>query len=365
MNVVFRADASIDIGTGHVMRCLTLANALRDVGANCHFICREHAGNLIYRIKENGFDVTALPVFTKQAPSHEFTSDVYSDWLGADWETDASQTSAALKVPVDWLVTDHYAIDHRWESRLRSSCHKLMAIDDLADRDHECDILLDQNLGRTKADYAARVPADCIILCDPRFALLRPEFAAQRFASLARRKSGELCHLLINMGGVDKINASSQVLLALRNCVFPETCTITVVMGLQAPWLAEVRHLAAAMPWSTEVLVDVSNMAELMAASDLAIGAAGSTSWERCALGLPSVVVVLAQNQESIATALHATGAASTVTLKTLEIELQALFTDRSALAAKLITQSAVAQRIADGLGCEAVAEAMLSKVAA
>ena len=181
-----------------------------------------------------------------------------------------------------------------------------MVIDDLADRPHHCDLLLDQNLGRQTQDYANLVPAQCKLLIGPQYALLRPEFAALRAYSLQRRQQPTLKNILITMGGVDLPNATEQVLQALKGCALPQDCCISVIMGLQAPWSEQVRTQAQDMPWPTEVMVNISDMAQRMADSDLAIGAAGSTSWERCCLGLPTLMVVLADNQQTGAKALEA-----------------------------------------------------------
>lgn len=308
MQIVFRTDASLQMGTGHVMRCLTLADALRVLGAQCHFISREHPGHLSDLICQRGHSVTLLPAdklmsATADAPAPE---PAHAAWLGCDWQIDARQTSAILAVmQPDWLVVDHYALDQRWEETLAPHYRKLIVVDDLADRPHRCDLLLDQNLGRQPQDYAALVTAHSQLLIGPHFALLRPEFAALRPYSLQRRQvEPALRKLLITMGGVDLPNATGQVMQALKTCELPADCRIIVVMGLTAPWLQNVRELAAQMPWPTEVVVHVNDMARRMADSDLAIGAAGSTSWERCCLGLPTLMVVLAENQESGAGAL-------------------------------------------------------------
>lgn len=154
------------------------------------------------------------------------------------------------------------------------------------------------------------MPAHCIRLIGPRYALLRPEFAQLRDESLARRKEMRLGHILISMGGVDKDDATSQVLDALADCPLPEGCRMTVVMGRNAPWLDHVRAIAKTLRHPTQVMVDVTDMAALMVQADLAIGAAGGTSWERCALGLPTLIAVLADNQQAAAAALSCAGAA-------------------------------------------------------
>lgn len=318
LSIAFRTDASLDIGTGHVMRCLTLADALRERGATCRFICRAHPGNLIDLIHQRGHKVIALPLplvpNTDPAPQSMIDEPAHTHWLGTNWAMDASETRVALGADIlDWLIVDHYALDTRWERSLRAAYRRLMVIDDLADRAHDCDLLLDQNLGRSAEDYDGRVASRCTVLVGPRYALVRPEFPALRTESLERRQDPQLKRLLITMGGVDKYNATSHVLDALRQLPLPVDFRIVVVMGLYAPWLEEVRMRAEQMPCRTEVRVNVSEMAALMAESDLAIGAAGSTAWERCCLGLPSILLVLAENQQVIAQGLEKAGAAKII----------------------------------------------------
>jgi UDP-2,4-diacetamido-2,4,6-trideoxy-beta-L-altropyranose hydrolase len=314
MKIVFRTDSSLQIGTGHVMRCLTLAEALRVSGAECLFICREQEGCSFEQIWQRGFDLYSLPPaieFVKSPASVANQELSYSAWLGTDWTTDAAQTKTVIDgIGADWLIIDHYAIDARWERALRSMCRRLMVIDDLADRPHDCDLLLDQNLGRIVADYSSLVPRDCIVLAGPRFALLRPEFVEFRDYSLRRRTKLKIDSLLITMGGVDKGDATGKILEALKGCSLPKDCEITVIMGQNAPWLSRVNLLSTEMPWPTKVKVNVDNVAELMANSNLAIGAGGSTSWERCCLGLPTIIVILAENQMKVADALAQNGCA-------------------------------------------------------
>lgn len=366
MKVAFRVDASLEMGTGHVMRCLTLADALKAQGAECHFICREHPGNLLALVRQRGYGASALsaptrpPHGTVESPSERPPSEpqepAHKAWLGTTWQADAQETETVLsKLLPDWLVVDHYAIDQRWEEALAPHYRKLMVIDDLADRPHRCDLLLDQNLGRQAEHYASLVPAHCRILAGPCYALLRPEFAALRPYSLERRKAQpNLRQLLITMGGVDQPNATGQVLQALKGCALPDECRITVVMGLTAPWLESVRELALQMPWPTDVVFNVSDMAQRMADSDLAIGAAGSTSWERCCLGLPTLMVVLADNQIEAAAHLQETGAADLLEIndylgKELEDELSRL-TQHSKF---LVEMSTAASMITDGHGVD------------
>jgi UDP-2,4-diacetamido-2,4,6-trideoxy-beta-L-altropyranose hydrolase len=237
-----------------------------------------------------------------------------------------------------------------------------MVIDDLADRPHDCELLLDQNLGRAPREYGGLVPAHCELLCGPAFTLLRPEFSELRPRSLERRADGALARILVTMGGIDKDDATGQVLEALDACGLPGEVVVTVVMGGRAPWLEQVRAKLAALPFRAEVVVDVDDMAERMGASDFAIGAAGSTSWERCCMGLPSALVVLADNQVDTCRALAAAGAAFDLGTpddvgRTLPPVLAEVMQDSAALA----TMSAAAAAICDGRGTIRVADALLS----
>lgn len=362
MKIAFRVDASLRIGTGHVMRCLTLADALTADGAECHFLCREHPGHLIEAVRTRGYYVHVLPPPSANisAPQEASHLPAHVDWLGINWQDDARQSRAVLEdLAPDWLIVDHYALDKSWEQQGVPQACRLMVIDDLADREHSADLLLDQNLGRQAADYAELVPNNCTRLIGPRYALLRPEFARLREKSLARREQPQLKKLLITMGGVDKDNATGQVLEALASCALPRDCRIGVVMGGNAPWLGQVKAQAAAMPWPTEVDVNVSDMAERMTQADLAIGAAGSTSWERCCLGLPTLMVILAENQRIIANTLQAMGAAKLIEdSETLELALpNALRTLLVPVALTKMNQAAA--EITDGQGLARVCRAI------
>jgi UDP-2,4-diacetamido-2,4,6-trideoxy-beta-L-altropyranose hydrolase len=231
-----------------------------------------------------------------------------------------------------------------------------MVIDDLADRAHDCDLLLDQGLGRVPADYDALVPTTTRRLLGPDFALLRPEFAQLRPASLARRTQGTLERILVSMGGVDMANASTTALRAIASCEALRACHVDVILGPNAPWLNQVIGLAAAVPFSCQVHQDPPSVARLMAASDLCIGAAGTSSWERCCLGLPSIVVSVAGNQHAIAAQLVAHGAA----IAALELDdLQAQLTralEAIPTASGLAQASRAASLICKGDGAERVA---------
>lgn len=364
MKVAFRTDASLVIGSGHIMRCLTLADALREQGAKCVFLSRDHVGHLHSTVVARGYPLLSLGPVDEVRRTGDASD--YSAWLGVDAQRDAADTLARLAgEAVDWLVVDHYGLDARWESTVKSACGRLLVVDDLANRDHAADALLDQNLGKTDGDYLRWVSGSCILMTGPRFALLRPEFMDLRPASLSRRSQGRLRKLLVTMGGVDLDNATGAVLDALSVGQHEVGLKVTVVLGTNAPWRDKVINQAATMPFETEVLVDVKHMAQLMHDSDLAIGAAGSTSWERCCLGLPSLQLVLANNQRPIATALGNVGAAYLLERTDLIADMHRILNQLAADPALLVRMSQAAAAVADGRGAKRVVQFLRERVSA
>lgn len=363
MNVVFRCDASINIGTGHVMRCLTLADALQSVGAVCHFICRAHEGHLLEVIRDHGHQADTLATVDNWAAAPTDCVLAHAEWLGTTQAEDAEACGLLLNaIQPDWIVVDHYALDAHWETTVSQYCKHIIVIDDLADRQHHCDILLDQTFGRDKQDYIQRVPTHCQILCGTDYAILRPEFLKWREYSLTHRKSGTIEQILINLGGVDKDNVTLKILKHLQQANLPEYCHIIVVMGATAPWVDSVIEQADTMPWQTEVKTGVSNMAELMANSDLAIGAAGSTSWERCCLGLPTLMLVLADNQKQIAANLEKVKAVTAISLNdNFDAELLSAIDDFVHSPSRLSDMSQAAANTVDALGASRIIKTMLS----
>ncbi len=350
MKILFRVDASLNIGTGHVMRCLTLADALRERGDDCIFVCRPHIGHLSELISSRGHGVFKLKKLTTQNKKNSDNL-VYEDWLGVDWLCDAQDTLEVLgEATVDWLVVDHYALDWRWEKCLRSICKRLMVLDDLANRVHDCDLLLDQNLGRTEQDYSHLLPPNANVLIGPEYSLLRPEFAKLRATSLGQRAQRFPKNILISMGGIDSENFTTKILAVLKKNNLPEGTRINVVMGSQAPWLEQVRLLVKEMSQYTQLHVNVTNIEYLMKDCDLAIGAAGGTAWERCCLGVPTLIFVIADNQRAGAAALQKVGAAFVIE-SMLEFQLfieNNLLSNNSSLIRRV---SMAAAKVTDGSG--------------
>ena len=382
MKILIRADASLQIGSGHIMRCLTLAHELSRRGHEVRFICRALPGHLGETIERAGFGLVLLPVppqagrlpesecsellRSKNGRSEFCQSDTqaathfqpaHAHWLPVSQAQDAADCVPPIRAfAPDWIICDHYALSAEWElaAKAAAGC-RLMAIDDLADRPHAADLLLDQNLGHTPADYAGLVPPACRLLTGTRYALLREEFAAWREASLQRRAAqadkGYLKHILVNLGGVDKDNHTLAVLQALSGSL-PAACRVTVVMGKTAPHTAAVQAFADSAPYPCRVLVGANNMAELMAEADLAIGAAGSTSWERCCLGLPTLQIIAADNQKSAAYLLEQYCAARILWVdRDLSEQLTVFFNEIYNQPIILHDLSIAAAKLVDGLG--------------
>lgn len=285
MKAVFRVDASIEIGAGHVMRCLTLAEALREARVEVAFLSKEVPGHALELILGRGF------------PARFVAGDAPENVVRA-------LAALGLKEPVDWLVADHYALDARWEGPLRRAFHGIAVIDDLANRAHDCDVLLDQNY-YVDADrrYRERVPGSCTLFLGPRFALLRKEFyeAARR----PRPRNGDVRRILLSFGATDPSNETGKALSALRS--LEHGADIDVVIGATNPGKAEIARDCEAIP-RCRCFVQTSQMAELMSVADLAIGAGGVTTWERCRLGLPAITVAIAENQVRTTTDLAEAG---------------------------------------------------------
>lgn len=296
MNIVIRADASTSIGTGHIMRCLTLAGRLREKGCTITFVCRDWPGNINHLIAASGYRLYALPAFSK-------------GWRGFDWERDAAETVSVIEqsgTAVAWLIVDHYRLDWHWQQKLRQHVGEIMVIDDLADRKHNCDILLDQNVFlNTKDPYQGYVPAHCRRLLGPRYALLRQEFREIR--KQIRKRDGKISRINISFGGTDPTNETVKILKTIKAWNRPDI-QFDVIVGETNPYKDEIQRLCA-ITNNTTYYCQVNNMAELMSQADLAIGAGGVTTWERCCLGLPSIIITVAGNQEDIARRCHDYGA--------------------------------------------------------
>ncbi|GGF91421.1 UDP-2,4-diacetamido-2,4,6-trideoxy-beta-L-altropyranose hydrolase [Paenibacillus abyssi] len=294
MNIVFRADASPEIGTGHVMRCLTLAGRLHKSGHTITFVCGMMTEGLKRRIVDSGYSC-------------------YEISGGIDNNTDSYIQDAqgtidllkALDLRADCLIVDHYGIDEKWERLVKPNLRKLMVIDDLANRRHQCDILLDQNFYLDmQARYLNLVPPDCALFLGPEYALLRPEFT--QLAEEARRRDGSVKRILVSFGGSDPTNETEKVLRALKK-VNGGNFQTDVAMGAASPHLERIKDMCREMGVHLHIQVDY--IAQLMQIADLGIGSGGTTTWERMMMGLPSLTIIVAENQRQITEDLAHIGA--------------------------------------------------------
>ncbi len=360
MHVTFRTDAGTTVGTGHLMRCLALAEGLRTAGAECLFLCRDGIGALAQKIAEGGHRLHVLPEADERLRASDGKRLAHDLWLPGGWQQDLDACLDALAAePVtDWLVVDHYALDRRWETGMRAVARHVMAIDDLADRDHDCDLLVDQNLMPAMASrYDGLLAPRCRPLLGPRYALLRREFSCPDETPRAAR--GAAPRLLVMFGGADAADLTIRTVQALAHIGWQGP--VDVVAGPLYPALASLRSAIKALP-AAELHAPAGDVAALMRAADLAVGSPGVASWERCACALPSLTIAQAMNQEKVGEVLAEAGGhwylgrADDVSDDELEDALRVLginFFVRQAM-------SAVAISICDGQGVKRVTRQML-----
>jgi len=292
MKVVFRVDASTRIGLGHFMRCLTLANALAARSAQVHFICRNHQGNQLASLEKKGVLFNSLSM---EDVSYDET---YYSWLGVSQDKDASQTIETIQAfeggKPDWMIVDHYALDSEWERKISPYVERIFVIDDLANRTHDCDMLLDQNYqAKGLLRYQGMVPDTCKLLIGPCYALLGPEFADHRQTPIVR--DGKINRILIFFGGTDPQNMTGLVLDALT-CEEFSYLDVDVVVGANSQHLLAIQEQIN-QRLRTTLYGPLPHLADLMMKADLAFGACGTSTWERMALGLFSLVITIADNQ--------------------------------------------------------------------
>jgi UDP-2,4-diacetamido-2,4,6-trideoxy-beta-L-altropyranose hydrolase len=335
--IAFRVAGSPAIGGGHVVRSVSIADALAASGAACTFFTTAEA-------------VAAAPLLSRSGHQLVTVPD----------QADTVMAAAKPHAPFDWLVTDDYSLGAAQETPWRSLARRILAVDDLANRVHDCDLLLDSAPTRRFEDYAALVPAGAQMLLGERYAPLRAEFSGHRAKALARRNEAiRPSRLLVSFGLVDPGGITAQAVAAIHQAM-PDMA-MDVVLGPQASSREQVAQLAQAAG-NISLHVDPRSMPALMIACDLALGAGGSTAWERACLGLPTVAVILADNQHNFAHELAARGILFAVE-KTPDLwnqvvqHLSRLADDDS----QWHRMSAVAAEACDGLGATRIAQAMLA----
>ena len=285
------------MGSGHVMRCLTLAEELNKNGFDITFISRAHEGNLNGLISDKGMKVVELSApDSRSAPVGNGCSDDYAEWLGVTREQDVRETINVLgKTIPDWLIVDHYGLDESWEKTIRSHVKKIMVIDDLANRHHDCEMLLDQNWFDDKESrYKGLVPAGCTLFLGPEDALLRPEFSEAR--KKGKPRNGDVKRIFVFFGGSDPHNLTGMALRALSDSELVHM-EVDAVIGENNPHQAELKKLVTQRP-HTNLHIQVDEITSIIEKADLAIGSAGVNTWERICMGLPAVVISYAENHK-------------------------------------------------------------------
>lgn len=356
--IAFRVDSSYEIGTGHVMRCLNFADALNKNNCNCVFICRELDGNIIEIIKRKGFQVFSLPN-TEEKPEEAKIHPAHIHWLRVTQETDAKETNKALEIiKPDWLIIDHYAIDHEWQKLLDIKKTKIIVIDDLADRKHKCDILIDTNPGRTENDYDNLVKKKTKKLLGLKYAILNSNFREKRKENKTTIKN----KIVISMGGVDKNNYTAKAIRAIIELNKSSPSNTEVIIGPSYQHEKQLKKLLIDQK-NFRIHKSVNNMAELLADCEIAIGAVGGSAWERCCLGIPSICVVIAENQKFAAIQLANNNAIVSVIdnnnlEKNIIMEIMKLKNDHK----KLTEMKNSAKNLVDGEGIDRILMEMLIK---
>lgn len=337
--IVIRADASSKIGFGHIMRCLTLADEIKQKNARISFVSREEDGNLITLINERGYKVYPL------SKGFECGNDVIL----------TKEVLASYNILPDLLIVDHYGIDIVWESTIRSVAKKIMVIDDFCNRRHNCDLFLNQNYNVENESYYGLLQDNCIKLLGAKYSMLRPEFRKMR--ENLQKHNDIVKRILVLMGGADNQDMTSKVLQAIKMLEI-NNITVDVVVGAANKYYKKIKSIVSNIHYAT-CHYDVENISELMSKADLSIGAAGSTTWERCCMGLPSIVIAIAENQINIAENLGNDGIVVNLgwyeNVEQIDIrdEIENLLNNSS----KRMMMSLKAREVVDGRGVERVAE--------
>lgn len=356
MNVAFRVDASTEIGLGHVARCLSLAQALSELGAVCRFLTRDLGIDVARQVRLAGFECHALPA---PATNHRPPSAGYphADWAGVDWSVDVQESIAALgDARPGWVIVDHYSFDASWHRAMRrwAGC-RMAAIDDLGDRDLDVDLLIDHNHAIDhRAKYGSHLAANAPILAGPRCALIGPSYAnARRHTVRAAVRS-----IGIFMGGADRGGFSQTALRACDAAGFRGE--IEVVTTSANPGLAALQIQIANRP-GARLSMDLPSLADFYVRHDVQIGASGGSTWERCCVGSPTLAIIVAENQRMVLQPLDGLGVLLAVdeipvSVDSLARELRTLI-DNPGLRESL---SARARQLVDGRGAQRVAEYLL-----
>jgi len=340
------------IGSGHVMRTLTLSNALKRRGAKIRFICQEVSGNLEDTIQNKHHELALIGLRFDPEKSNEYG--IFGRNI-TDIEKDAAETISRLYEDTDLLIVDHYDLDYRWHRLIKKHVGKLMVIDDLANRELDCDLVLDQTPKRLEKDYSSIVDSDTVKLLGSSYALIRSQFAEKRRDSISNKKNNKRINtILISMGGTDPKGITVKIIKELeKNYQSFKDVKINIVVTDGFPHITNIKKIIIKSKLSFRLLINVENMARLMLEADLAIGGGGTTSLERCVMALPSLVVVQASNQDYISNVLEKCNAIKIIS----DIKLLSDLVRNLQNNYELAVMSRASLSICDGVGAERVVE--------
>ena len=360
-HIAIRADASILIGSGHIMRCLTLAHALKNSNADAiaiTFISQKLPAYLKDKIIKSGFTLREIN------PTEHLTT----AWTQIT-DAKACQKVMSNLAPVDLLIQDHYDLNQPWQIKLKPYYHKLLVIDDLANRPHKANYLLDQTFARQQQHYSGLVNDDCQLLIGHPFTLLRSEFVKFRLKAIEKRSKTKIINnLLVSLGGMDPDNITRKIIDSIIQLKDQENSSnklqLHIVMSSEAVYLSEIQEFIKKHKWIT-LHINSENMAELMVNADIAIGGSGSTAWERCCLGLPTLSIEIAENQTLVSHNLANHGAI--INLGTIkELTTESMFSSLRLLIESSDTYKRMVKKcfqVSDGIGARRVATILTHKI--
>lgn len=379
-SLFIRTDASPQIGTGHVMRCLALAQAWTKTGGAVHFVCANITPSLEERLVSEGFQIHKIKTTpgsiddaaqtcsvaracvsppnndqptTNNSPSHQSsTYQLITCRPHQPTNPSTHQLAPINHQPCPWIIADGYHFGAEYQRAVKRAGYNLLLFDDYGHASHYCaDLVLNQNLHASEALYKSREPYTQLLL-GTKYVQLRQEFLAYRGW---KREIPEIARkVLVTLGGADPDNVTEKVMLALQGL----DVEARVIVGGSNPHLPQLQSAAKELS-QCELIVDAKNMPELMVWADVAVAAGGTTSWELAFFGVPSLILVLADNQRQVAAVLHDQGIFKATGIENLHHNLQAILQDK----ALRDNSSRTAKRLVDGSGGARVVTQMNAKL--
>ena len=364
MKIAFRVDSSSKISAGHLMRCINLASVLKEKVESILFISREHKGNSNKLVTEKGFDLAVLNASENDMEKGlKNQTDNYKDWLGVSQIKDANETKDILKeYKPDWMIVDHYSLDETWEKIISEYVKKMMVIDDLANRKHYCDFLLDHNwFEKIDNRYRNLIPENCSKFLGPEFALLKSDFSLQKknFNYIHE----EIKTIFIFFGSTDPYNLTSMAIISLSESRLKHLY-LKVVIGDTNIHMEEIRQLIK-LRGNAELHIQVENIEQIMANSQIAIASGGVNTWERICIGLPTLFIDYADNHSIFIDDLSKNhylkylGNYKKINSKNLTSSIIDFISDKYFLD----TQNKVCISLFDGNGCQKISKWLLGDI--